>query len=64
MDTNQRRTLDLFGYTFEDTTKPTPHMDFMTKEGVILKGLPCDSYHLRRYLSKGFKPIKNKEESK
>ena len=60
MENRQRRTLDTFGYAIMDlpNLKTIPHMDFVTQDGRILRGLPADAYHLKRYLARGFKPVK------
>ena len=59
MDRNQQRTLETFGFAIEElpNLKTTPHMDFVNREGQIIHGLPADSYHMNRYLSRGLKPI-------
>jgi hypothetical protein len=57
MDRDQ---LETIGYAIKGlpNLKSVPRMDFITPSGNILHGLPADAYHMQRYLSRGFKPIK------
>jgi hypothetical protein len=72
MDRRQQRTLESFGYAIEMnewktkdgrtvSLKTTPKADYITADGRILRGLPADSYHLQRYLSRGFKLVGTKK---
>jgi hypothetical protein len=47
---------EALGYRMETlpNLKTTPRMTFYNKDGVPLANLPADSYHMKRYLARGF----------
>lgn len=56
MDKKQIATMSAFGYSIEELKglKVTPRMTFYNREGNPIEGLPADSYHMARYLKRGF----------
>ena len=58
MDRKQQKTLELFGYAFEElpNLKTMPMGDYIFPDGTIHRG-HTDSYHLARYLSRGLKLV-------
>lgn len=64
MDRNQLKTLELFGYAFEElpNLKTMPMMDYIFPDGTIHTGR-ADAYHMKRYLSRGLKLVLNKQQN-
>ena len=58
MDKQQLRTMGLFGYTVEElpgrTIPKATYYKVANGEVIELLGLPADTYHMSRYLKRGF----------
>jgi hypothetical protein len=53
---NKSQTIQRFGYSLEElpNVKSIPKTTYYNKEGVPLCNLPSDSYHMKKYLARGF----------